>query len=588
MSTTAVRATDLVDTFGVNTHIPYTDGEYSNIGRVEQDLAYLGIDKIRDNVTNGEYGSATLSSYIALAKQGVQFSFVLENSDDTPALVDARLNLMKAVDQAVPGSVVAAEGWNEVNNFGGSWQGLTGEAAAEAAQAYLYKAVKSDPTLSKIAVDYFTGYTPGSTDPSTTPGLADYDNQHSYPNGQAPAFYEETSTTLVNETTPGPFKYTETGYSTNVEAGGVSAHDQGAYSLDLLLDAAKDGSAETDIYELLNAYAPGTPNGDSDLGLFDYQNNPTLAAQGIHNLTALLKDDGADAGTFTTTPVGYTLSGTTPSTNSMEIQKSDGTTDIAVWAEPGTGTTPAATPTTVALQGKYDVSVFDPLTGTAAIATYSDVSSVTVGITDHPLIVQLTKSTDTGSASTPPSTTSPTGGTDTGSTGTPPSTTSPTGGTDTGSTGTPPSTTSPTGGMDTGSTPVTTDPGTGSTPPVTTAPTTPAAPAIDVGALTSEVTTSVLDGLHAKAVARFELREENFLGGHFAGPRGDLAGTALVEALPAGTSYAATLHMLKGLDAGADAKHGLGYWAHALGEDPAAVKQVFTASLAAAHQGAVS
>ncbi len=105
----------------------------------------------------------------------------------------------------MPGSVVAAEGWNEVNNFGGSWQGLTGEAAAEAAQAYLYKAVKSDPTLSKIAVDYFTGYTPGSTDPGTTPDLADYDNQHPYPNGEAPAFSQETSTALVNETKAGKF-----------------------------------------------------------------------------------------------------------------------------------------------------------------------------------------------------------------------------------------------------------------------------------------------------------------------------------------------------------------------------------------------
>ena len=145
---------------------------------------------------------------------------------------------------------------------------------------------------------------------------------------------------------------------------------------------------------------------------------------------------------------------------------------------------------------------------------------------------------------------------------------------------TPPATTAPIGG-DTGSTSVTTNPGTtGSTTPVTTAPTTPA-----------EITSNIMDALHAKAVARAELREENFIGGHFDGPRGDLAGTALVEALPAGTSYAASLKILTGLDAGQDAQHGLAYFAHALGEDPAAVRQAFVASLAeahAAHQGASS
>ncbi len=107
-----------------------------------------------------------------------------------------------------------------------------------------------------------------------------------------------------------------------------------------------------------------------------------------------------------------------------------------------------------------------------------------------------------------------------------------------------------------------------------------------------------MDAFHAKAVARYdldrehaELRLENYIGGHFSGPRGDLAGTAVVEALPAGTSYRAELHLLTGLDGGADAQQGLGYFSHVTGVDGSAVRDAFTTSLSdarQAHQGAQS
>lgn len=46
--TTVMRAEDFLNTLGVNTHIPYTDGGYANINNVASDLAYLGIDNVRD------------------------------------------------------------------------------------------------------------------------------------------------------------------------------------------------------------------------------------------------------------------------------------------------------------------------------------------------------------------------------------------------------------------------------------------------------------------------------------------------------------------------------------------------------------
>lgn len=105
-----MRSSDLLNTFGLTTHIPYMDGRYAKLGNVASDLAYLGITNVLDNVTNGEYESATLDKYIALAKQGIRFDFVVENSDDTPAKIDARLKLASSVEAAVPGAVRTVEG----------------------------------------------------------------------------------------------------------------------------------------------------------------------------------------------------------------------------------------------------------------------------------------------------------------------------------------------------------------------------------------------------------------------------------------------------------------------------------------------
>ena len=62
--------------------------------------------------------------------------------------------------------------------------------------------------------------------------------------------------------------------------------------------------------------------------------------------------------------------------------------------------------------------VLDPLTGTSVIATYANVSSITVGVTDHPLLIAVSAPAPvtTPPATTTPITTDPTGSTSTGTT----------------------------------------------------------------------------------------------------------------------------------------------------------------------------
>ncbi len=399
MSTT-IRAADFIASIGVNTHIPYTDGGYANIANVEADIAYLGIDYVRDEISNGANGSAPFSSYLALAEEGIKFTFCISDGGAlTTAGMNATLALIEQLNTDVPGSVEAVEGVNEVNNSSPTFNGVGGLKGAENLQKALYKAVKASPALSGVSVDYFTGYNAGNIgvgpNPATTSGYADYDNQHPYPqDGEAPEAWVAPSQALGNETAPyGPAVYTETGYSTD----DVSQDVQAKYTLDLLMDDTANGISQTDLYQLLDAYAQGSPQGDDGYGLFDPTNTPKEAATAIHNLTTILADPGANSMTFTPTPIDYSLTGLPATGNSLLIEKSSGAQDIVVWNEPqiwnantDTEITVPATTVTVQLGATYQtVNVFDPLVSSSSIETLNNVSSVQLSVTDHPLIVEV-------------------------------------------------------------------------------------------------------------------------------------------------------------------------------------------------------
>jgi hypothetical protein len=411
--TTTLRAAGFIATIGVNTHIPYTDGLYADLADVESDIAYLGVDYVRDGITNGADGSAPFSSYLALAEEGIKFTFCIASGGAiTTASMNATLALIVELNTDVPGSVEAVEGVNEINNSGATFNGVGGLTGAVNLQKALYKAVTTNPALTGVAVDYFTGYNAGSIgvgpDPATTAGLANFDTQHPYPSvGEAPEAFVAPSAALGNEKAPyGPAVYTETGYSTYY----VSQDVQAKYTLDLLMDDAANGITQTDLYDLLDAYAPNSPQGDDGYGLFDYTNTPKEAATAIHNLTTILGDTGSNATTFTTTAFNYSLTGLPAAGNSLLIEKSNGASDIVVWAEPqiwnantNTEITVPATIVTVNLGATYGtVEVFDPLTSSSPIQTLSNVSSVPLSVTDHPLIVEVEPGGSIGPAPPPP------------------------------------------------------------------------------------------------------------------------------------------------------------------------------------------
>jgi hypothetical protein len=116
MSRTVTRSSAFIDTPGVNTHIPYTDGGYANISNVIVDIRYLGIDQVLDGISNGYAGSAPISSFITVAQSGVHFTLCL-NATTTGGL-QADIALVDEVNEAVPGCVTAVEGPYEINTVG--------------------------------------------------------------------------------------------------------------------------------------------------------------------------------------------------------------------------------------------------------------------------------------------------------------------------------------------------------------------------------------------------------------------------------------------------------------------------------------
>jgi Hint domain len=394
-----LSSASFLDGLGVNTHIPYTDGEYGSVSLIISDLQYLGIDELRDGISDGTLGSAPLWHYIEIAEAGEKFTFLIDTGAESNADIEAELVEITAVEKAVPGSVIAIEGVNEINNWPVTFNGTSGLQGALDLQAALYADVKADSALAGVAVDYFTGYGAGTVgtgpDLSTTAGLADYDTQHPYPNGnEAPAYWVSRAAALGNASSAStPAVYTETGYSTD----NVSPYVQEVYTLDLLMDTAQQGIAHTDLYDLLDAYAPGSPQGDDGYGLFDDTGAPKPAAIGIHDLTTILQQTITGGADMPAGGLSYSVSNLPAGGNSMLLVKPDGADVIVLWAEPqlwdnatDTQLTPPTETVTISLDADYaTLSLYDPVLGTTAIETFTDASHVTLSLTDHPILLEI-------------------------------------------------------------------------------------------------------------------------------------------------------------------------------------------------------
>jgi len=177
-----VSAYGFTASIAINTHLSYTDGAYANVANVAADLAYLGITTIRDAVPNPAGGipaANQIAAFGTLAADGIKFDLLI-----SPNLSIAQtIQQIEMVAQDDPGSIIAIEGPNEINNNPVSYAGLSGQAAANAYQAALYQAVKANAVTAGIMVYDYTG---GIASPVTVAGsiTQNFDGSYTLANGQ--------------------------------------------------------------------------------------------------------------------------------------------------------------------------------------------------------------------------------------------------------------------------------------------------------------------------------------------------------------------------------------------------------------------
>ncbi len=392
-------AASFVNTLGVNTHLSYGDTAYANSKNVLSDVAYLGFTKVRDHTPSLD--AATLAPYALLAAHGISFDL------DAPAgAVDPKafISQLKGFVAKLPGALAAIEGANDTNIEPVTYNGLTGMPAAAALQQAIYAAAKADGQLAAIPV-YNTTLGGGSqaqySELGNLSNACDFGNGHIYPSGgPIPSDYIAANIPWQTHGTPGKATViTEGGYFTMpgvTSWQGVNQDVQARYTLDYVLDAAAQGVPATYLYELLDERPdPNNADREQHFGLFNNHGTPKQAATALHNLTSILADPGNQAATGD--GIAYTVANMPASGHTMQLVKASGASELIVWAEPNlwnqeTGTTITAPVSNVVVNlgsVMQSVQVLDPLLGTAAIAQLSNVSSVNLAVTDHPLIVEV-------------------------------------------------------------------------------------------------------------------------------------------------------------------------------------------------------
>ena len=412
-ATQAISTYGFLQSIGINAHLGWDDTAYGNASLISQSLSYLGLDNVRASVPTA---TNDIGTYETLASQGVRFDLLMVS---TPVDIAGNLSVVDQIVSNDPGSVHTIEGWNEINMNAVAYDGSNTEANLSLGgtmQSALYSAVTSDWRLGGVGVvsESTGGITGAQALAEGLPqlsGSANDGNWHSYFNtGAEPAANIASAVSNAQTITPGrPVIITESGYSTapNSSWGGGSADTQAKETLNLVMDAVRDGASMTYIYELFDTdNNPSSSDTEGSFGLFTSNGTAKEAAVAVHNLTTILADNGSNAASFSAGSLAYSISNLPSTGNSLLMEKSNGAFDLAVWNEPTIWNSSteseigaAGSNVTVQLGGTYaTVEVFDPMSGTGPIETLNNVSQVALTLYDHPLIVEVEPGQVTSSA----------------------------------------------------------------------------------------------------------------------------------------------------------------------------------------------
>jgi hypothetical protein len=407
--TAAARMSDFLDSIGVCVHI--TQG-VDNAAQSASAMSFAGIRELRD-----DGNPATVPKWIAVYEDAGVRTNVLTNQN-----VASTVGMAEALRDA--GALLSVEGPNEPNNFPVTYEGGTSSSTTflpvADLQRDLYAAIKADPALSGIPV--FASSESGGSEPdnvglqfltipadagTTMPAgtrYADYANTHNYVCGHSNDLVDNVCWNATDPTLNGdwdglyveyghtwnrgfagysdagletlPRVSTETGWLTS-GSGSITEEQQARVFLNLYLAGFKRGWTYTFIYMLRDDPVQGY------WGLFDTSYAPKTSGSYLHNLTTIL----ADQGSAPTGRLDYSIASEPPTVHDLLLQKSSGTFELVVWDErPSGGSDNVVVDLGTA---RATVTLYDPTTGTGPMQVLNQVTSVTLSLSDHPLILEL-------------------------------------------------------------------------------------------------------------------------------------------------------------------------------------------------------
>ena len=268
----------------------------------------------------------TFDYAVTLAKAGITLDLIVNGWEGQPK-VDKQLGYVRQLLDAIPGCIDAIEGANEVNNNPQSWGGRTDprggggmarRAAAQAAQSYLYAAVKSDPILKTVPViDY--------TDERPIRGDADFSNIHCYDNSGKNSGVDwwigvDGLNHLRQVAGARPFYVTEMGNRFDR----MSKEQHANYTCSAVATLIQRGAAGGYIYALFD-------DASGRYGLCSSDGTPRLAATYLKRLLSILKDTDEVRPPKRLDVAFSDMSPTNHGTQSVVVARADGSLVLLFW-----------------------------------------------------------------------------------------------------------------------------------------------------------------------------------------------------------------------------------------------------------------
>lgn len=390
-SFSATSAYDFVSRMGVNSHLDRA-GHYMNLTAVRDCMNYIGLRLMRD-IVGHDPGSPYFDSFMTMA--GMGFVFIAESGG--PQNWTTYANRCAIVESAHPGSIVACEGPNEITDYGNGFGYMQGLHAAVRANSTLASKPIINLSISAITQSFYQQV-------GDVSAFCDYGNSHIYYGSGVPSFAYAIGSpylwtnwlTSARISVPGkPVCVTETGSPAWPTAGGgCDEYTQAREILNMYFVAWKNGAPFTCMYELIDSI--DDPNTiEHYFGMFrsDYSAKPVATA--MHNMV-LAMSSGAVPGVSGT--LTYSVSGLPATIGShLVFRKSANTYTIVVWVEydvfdEGSHTHITAPNVNITINLGSPATAtrtFDPLIGSAAIATTGATSTINIVANDHPVIIDI-------------------------------------------------------------------------------------------------------------------------------------------------------------------------------------------------------